>query len=187
MARGKKQNSLYVMQARTIEDCEKKQANPSPCITVDPVPSLPPVVVPQDHGGDMHDHTVESPADDHHDDDNHEDGGDDIPESQPYSEPPPAPQLRRSTRVRKPSTRLSEDDFVLVTDGGEPETYDEAMSHVHREKWLSHPSQKTSANLFLTRKTENDSSGFVSQEPDASRKIGILKKRTSEKRLRKII
>ncbi|VFQ92896.1 unnamed protein product [Cuscuta campestris] len=71
----------------------------------------------------MHDHTVESPADDHHDD-----GGDDIPESQPHSESPP-PQLRRSTRVRKPSTRLSEDDFVLVTDGGEPETYDEAMSH----------------------------------------------------------
>ncbi|VFQ78891.1 unnamed protein product [Cuscuta campestris] len=177
MARGKKQNSLYVMQARvcsgdanvaddasedefgyrlwdprdmkvirsrdvvffedqTIEDCEKKQANPSPCITVDPVPSLPPVVVPQDHGGDMHDHTVESPADDHHDDDNHDDGGDGVPESQPqsHSEPPPAPQLRRSTRVRKPSTRLSEDDFVLVTDGGEPETYDEAMSHVHGEK-----------------------------------------------------
>ncbi|VFQ80312.1 unnamed protein product [Cuscuta campestris] len=108
MARGKKQNSLYVMQARTIEDCEKKQANPSPCITIDPVPSLPPVVVPQDHGGDMHDHTDESPADDHHDDD----GGDGVPESQPHSEPPPAPQLRRSTRVRKPSTRLSEDDFV---------------------------------------------------------------------------
>ncbi|VFQ71427.1 unnamed protein product [Cuscuta campestris] len=135
MARGKKQNSLYVMQARTIEDCEKKQANPSPCITIDPAPSLPPVVVPQDHGGDMHDHTVESPADDHHDDDNHDDGGDGVLESQPHSEPPPAPQLRRSTRVRKPSTRLSEDDFVLVTDGGEPETYDEAMSHVHREKW----------------------------------------------------
>ncbi|VFQ76229.1 unnamed protein product [Cuscuta campestris] len=88
------------------------QANPSPCITVDPVPSLPPVVVPQDHGGDMHDHTVESPTDDHHDDDNHDDGGDGVPESQPHSEPPPAPQLRRSTRVRKPSTRLSEADFV---------------------------------------------------------------------------
>ncbi|VFQ89935.1 unnamed protein product [Cuscuta campestris] len=64
-------DSLVMARDQTIEDCEKKQANPSPCITVDPVPSLPPVVVPQDHGGDMHDHTVESPADDHHDDDNH--------------------------------------------------------------------------------------------------------------------
>ncbi|VFR03144.1 unnamed protein product [Cuscuta campestris] len=83
MARGRKQNSLYVMQARVCS-------------------------------GDAN-------------------VADDASESQPHSESLP-PQLRRSTRVRKPSTRLSEDDFVLVTDGGEPETYDEAMSHVHREK-----------------------------------------------------
>lgn len=120
---------------QTIEDCEKKKANPSPCITVDPTPSLPRVVVPQDHGGDMHDHANDTLDDDGHNGDDNDDVPVQTEEAQPQSDPSPPPQLRKSTRAIKPSTRFPNNEYVLVTDGGEPETYDEAMSHVHREKW----------------------------------------------------
>ena len=53
--------------------------------------------------------------------------GDDIP-----SEPP----VRRSTRERQPSSRYSSHEYAMLTDGGEPENFTEAMSHDQKEKWL---------------------------------------------------
>ncbi|PKI49854.1 hypothetical protein CRG98_029765, partial [Punica granatum] len=49
----------------------------------------------------------------------------------------PADNLpRRSDRVRRPSTRYPPPEYVLLTDGGEPECYDEAVAHEHKEHWL---------------------------------------------------
>lgn len=49
---------------------------------------------------------------------------------------PPQAQVWRSTRQRKPSTRYPSDDYVTLTDGGEPECYDEAMESDEKKKWL---------------------------------------------------
>lgn len=48
----------------------------------------------------------------------------------------PQAQVWRSTRKRKPSTRYPSDDYVTLTDGGEPECYDEAMESDEKKKWL---------------------------------------------------
>ncbi|KAJ0796583.1 putative RNA-directed DNA polymerase [Helianthus annuus] len=44
--------------------------------------------------------------------------------------------LRRSTRDRHPSTRFSADEYVLLSDGGEPECYTEAMEDEHKREWF---------------------------------------------------
>jgi len=49
---------------------------------------------------------------------------------------PPQAQLRRSNRQRKPSTRYSFDEYVTLTDGGEPECYQEAIENEEKQKWL---------------------------------------------------
>ncbi|KAG8370165.1 hypothetical protein BUALT_Bualt14G0088900 [Buddleja alternifolia] len=48
---------------------------------------------------------------------------------------PEAP-LKRSTRNRQPFTRFSSNEYVLLIDGGEPETYEKAMRSYQRRKWL---------------------------------------------------
>jgi len=45
-------------------------------------------------------------------------------------------QLRRSTREHQPSRRYSPSEYVLLTDGGEPESYQEALEHEHKREWL---------------------------------------------------
>ena len=56
--------------------------------------------------------------------------------SRPAAEAPSDIPLRRSTRDRHPSTRYSADDYVLLTDGGEPESYEEAMEDENKMKWV---------------------------------------------------
>jgi hypothetical protein len=46
------------------------------------------------------------------------------------------PQLRRSFRIPKPQTKYPATEFVLLTDGGEPECYEEALMDNHKEEWL---------------------------------------------------
>ena len=41
------------------------------------------------------------------------------------------PELRRSTREQQPYTRYPSHEYVMLTDGGEPECFEEAMSHQH--------------------------------------------------------
>ncbi|GKA50088.1 putative RNA-directed DNA polymerase [Tanacetum coccineum] len=50
-------------------------------------------------------------------------------------EEPDVVQPRRSSRERQPSTRYSPHDYVLLTDGGERESYQEAMQPDDKEKW----------------------------------------------------
>uniref|UniRef100_A0A2N9J1S8 Integrase catalytic domain-containing protein n=1 Tax=Fagus sylvatica TaxID=28930 RepID=A0A2N9J1S8_FAGSY len=46
------------------------------------------------------------------------------------------PQVRRSTRERHPSTRYSTSEYVLITDEGEPESFQEVQSHKDKQGWM---------------------------------------------------
>ncbi|GMH14050.1 hypothetical protein Nepgr_015891 [Nepenthes gracilis] len=52
--------------------------------------------------------------------------------------PQPAEEvaIRRSSRNRRPSDRLSSSEYVMLTDAGEPEDYEEAINGEGKEKWL---------------------------------------------------
>lgn len=50
--------------------------------------------------------------------------------------PPPQAPVRRSTIERRPSTRYHPYEYVMLTDGGEPESYPEAMAHDKKDEWL---------------------------------------------------
>ena len=50
--------------------------------------------------------------------------------------PEPEIPLRRSTRDRRPSTRYDTDEYVLLTDEGEPQCYAEAMEDGNRAHWV---------------------------------------------------
>ncbi|GJZ88807.1 putative RNA-directed DNA polymerase [Tanacetum coccineum] len=54
----------------------------------------------------------------------------------PVPDIPPFLLLRRSTRDHYPSTRYSAHEYVLLTDGGEPECYAEAMEDEHKKEWF---------------------------------------------------
>ncbi|KAK8999646.1 hypothetical protein V6N11_070805 [Hibiscus sabdariffa] len=49
---------------------------------------------------------------------------------------PLAVPLRRSSRDRRSSVRYSSDDYVLLTDEGEPECYEEAMESECKDQWV---------------------------------------------------
>ncbi|GKV10025.1 hypothetical protein SLEP1_g21450 [Rubroshorea leprosula] len=63
-----------------------------------------------------------------------------IPDKETHQEeqvqPPQQPQVRRSTRLHQPSRKYSTDEYVLLTDGGEPKTYCEAMESENKKEWL---------------------------------------------------
>ena len=122
------------MEDYTIHDIEKTDATESQhsddLIDLDPLPltNLPTQVEDEAHD-DQHDMgDVETPTQVEVDDDVHE--------QSPAAEAPSDIPLRRSTRDRHPSTRYSVDDYVLLTDGGEPESYEEAMEDENKMKWV---------------------------------------------------
>ena len=46
------------------------------------------------------------------------------------------PQLRRSNHEHKPSTKYPSSEYLLLTDGGEPESFQEAQTHKDRGSWM---------------------------------------------------
>ena len=50
--------------------------------------------------------------------------------------PPYEPPLRRFTRERQPSPRYPPNEYVMLIDGGEPETYQEAILHESKQEWV---------------------------------------------------
>ncbi|CAH9062481.1 unnamed protein product [Cuscuta epithymum] len=46
------------------------------------------------------------------------------------------PTVRRSERGHIPSTRYTSSEYLLLTEDGEPESFQEAVSHKDKEKWL---------------------------------------------------
>ncbi|XP_042490423.1 TMV resistance protein N-like [Macadamia integrifolia] len=62
---------------------------------------------------------------------------DDSPHEQlPIPEVPSPIPLRRSIGDRQPSTRYSINEYVLLTDGGEPECFEETMEDEHKNEWV---------------------------------------------------
>ncbi|KAJ9672284.1 hypothetical protein PVL29_025767 [Vitis rotundifolia] len=45
-------------------------------------------------------------------------------------------QLRRSTRECQPSRRYNSDEYLLLSDKGEPENYQEVLLHDEKKEWL---------------------------------------------------
>jgi hypothetical protein len=60
----------------------------------------------------------------------------DEPLEQASSEPSAEIQLRRSTRERQPSRKYSANEYVLLSDGGEPESYQKVILHDQKNEWL---------------------------------------------------
>ena len=119
---------------QTIEDIEKMEKvvprHSYDLIDLDPIPltDLPEQVEP-------------NVQNDHHDPDDADvplqvETNDRVLDQVPVSEIPPEVPLRRSIRDRHRSTRYSADEYVLVTDGGEPECYAEAMEDEHKKEWV---------------------------------------------------
>ena len=44
--------------------------------------------------------------------------------------------LTRTSIVPRPSNKYSPHEYLLLTDGGEPSCYEEAMSDQHKDQWL---------------------------------------------------
>ncbi|KAJ4728518.1 Retrovirus-related Pol polyprotein from transposon TNT 1-94 [Melia azedarach] len=114
---------------QTIQDIEKlKEEMPQysdTLIDLDPVPPTQPTDEVQDgqHGtGDIDTHTQVEIDDDVH--------------QLPTSEVSSDISLRRSTRIRQSSTRYPTSEYVLLTDGGEPECYAEAVESEQRKEWI---------------------------------------------------
>ena len=55
-------------------------------------------------------------------------------QEQATSELPTETQLRRSTRERQPSIRYTSDEYLLFSNGREPENYQEVMLHDKKKK-----------------------------------------------------
>ncbi|KAE8695714.1 hypothetical protein F3Y22_tig00110694pilonHSYRG00408 [Hibiscus syriacus] len=67
-------------------------------------------------------------------------------------EEPVTPELRRSSRIPKPTQRYSPSlYYLLLTENGEPECYDEAMQIEDSVKWES--SMKDEMNLLMSNQT----------------------------------
>ncbi|KAF5781986.1 putative RNA-directed DNA polymerase [Helianthus annuus] len=119
---------------QSLKDIEKTKIVPQ---HTDDLTDLDPV--PPQHSEPHNEDDIQH--DEQHGTDNH-----DIPEQQELDEGPhpelPVPgmptfiPLRRSTRNRHPSTRYSTDEYVLLTDGGEPGCYEEAMEDEHKREWV---------------------------------------------------
>ncbi|GJZ81343.1 putative RNA-directed DNA polymerase [Tanacetum coccineum] len=62
--------------------------------------------------------------------------GDDIQNDEEHDEEQGADDVWRSTRDHHPSTCYSAHEYVLLTDGGEPECYAEAMEDEHKKEWF---------------------------------------------------
>lgn len=73
---------------------------------------------------------------------------------------PPFIPIRRSTRDHHPSTRYSAHEYVLLTDGGEPECYTEAMEDEHKKEWFEAMQDEMNSlhknNTFELVKLPND-------------------------------
>jgi len=117
-----------------IEDMEQSKKPESLCEEhVDLGPVVPPCVTHDEHRRDVQEEDVDTvgrdgePAVDNVESEEHLE--------QASLEPSTEIQLRRSTRERQPSRRYSVDEYVLLSDGGEPESYQEAMLHDQKNEW----------------------------------------------------
>ena len=111
---------------QTLEDIKKEvsvQTSAGGFVHLDLVTPL----VRHDDGGDMQEDGAEANVDlpaGH------------VEQEEVGEQPPPEPQLRRSSRESQPSRRYSPHEYVMLTDAGEPESYQEAQECEQKEQWL---------------------------------------------------
>lgn len=124
---------VVFVENQTIEDIQKAEATIShgdydlvdldlPPLTTTPTPVDQ--VQGDENEGDVPE--VDDPVDDENGDDAVELNNHDPPEVQP----------RRSTRDRHPSAKYPSSEYVLLTDGGEPESFEEALDNEDKQHWL---------------------------------------------------
>ncbi|RDY10271.1 hypothetical protein CR513_05239, partial [Mucuna pruriens] len=80
---------------------------------------------------------------------------------------PPSVQLRRSNRQRQSSTRYTSDEYVTLTDGEEPECYQESMESEERQKAWQSKLHKEPRRLEITdygKRTDSTEKQFDSKE-----------------------
>ncbi|GFS33196.1 hypothetical protein Acr_00g0026970 [Actinidia rufa] len=132
---------VIFMEDHTIEDIDKAEkgvptSENEEMVDVDPVPIVPIPTVADDvpienQGMDLH---VDNPNDlidvKTNVDNNVELENENIEESIVANEP------RRSTRDRRHSTRYPPNEYVCLTDGGEPESFKEAMEDENKKDWM---------------------------------------------------
>ncbi|GJX38415.1 putative RNA-directed DNA polymerase [Tanacetum coccineum] len=82
----------------------------------------------------------------------------------PVLDMPPFLLLRRSTRDHYPSIRYSAHEYVLLSDGGKPKCYAEAMEDEHKKEWFEavedemnslHENNTFELEVDINKKTEN--------------------------------
>jgi hypothetical protein len=125
---------VIFMEDQTLKDVEKEDTSPQhndDLVDLDPV--SPKHV--DTHNGDGVQNDEQDGTDDI-DAPEHLDTDEDFHPELAVPNIPTFVPLRRSTRDRHPSTRYSADEYVLLTDGGEPECYAEAMEDEHKKEWV---------------------------------------------------
>ncbi|RDX78423.1 hypothetical protein CR513_41306, partial [Mucuna pruriens] len=126
-----KSRDVQFMKDQTIEDIGKvKKTTPEKDNSLSEV----------DQNGEQHNYVGDQQLEDDFDfppDDDAEEEQEMSQDENPgdASKPPPI-QLKRSNRERQSSTRYTSDEYVTLTDGEEPECYQEAMESEEKKKWL---------------------------------------------------
>ncbi|URD73988.1 hypothetical protein MUK42_36205 [Musa troglodytarum] len=92
---------------------------------------VPPPIVHDDHGRD--DNEEEECGENVNDDTS---TVDEVELTEQAPPPPVEIPLRTSTRERQPSTRYPPHEYVMLTDRGEPETYQKAILYEHKSEWV---------------------------------------------------
>lgn len=106
------------MEDETIEDIDKLKA---------------PLHRPEKENIDM---SIVPPAEVQNDEHDTIETDDSVPEQPLTTEGPDPIPLRRSSRNRQPSTRYPVNEYILLTDGGEPECFEEAMESEQKREWI---------------------------------------------------
>ena len=117
---------VVFLEDHTIEDIDKlESAESSTDDLVDLDPLDPPIV-----------HDINEEVQTPHDDAAEDDVEPEIEGEQPPQESLPQTPLRRSTREKQPSKKYSSSEYVMISDQGEPETYQEVLKHENKTEWL---------------------------------------------------
>ena len=99
----------------------------------------------QDDQPDTNDAPIEVEIEDNNNDDVHHQS------LTPMTSPVP---LRRGDINKKQSTRYSNNEYVLLTDDGELESFEEAMDDEHKQKWIESMQDEIMKSLHENRTFE---------------------------------
>ncbi|CAL1397307.1 unnamed protein product [Linum trigynum] len=117
----------------TIEDVVARKEVPSTDASQPNLELVPPTPAPTEVGEEVQHDQPEIVEPDAHVEVQPEDADDDG--QTPAIEGSPV-RTTRFGRISRPSTRYPETEYVSLTDGGEPESFTEAMNDEHKQRWI---------------------------------------------------